>query len=187
MIDEVLARGELGETVIVVLSDNGFSFGEHRWVGKRCPYSACVRTPLVVRSPWASAATVGTPVSNVDLAPTIVDLAGLATATPAFDGRSLRPMLDPGSSDALERDAVLVGWAGDGDVPPWHGVRTADFSYVEHADGSIELYDIGGALGPADPLELRNIADDPASAAVRSTLAATLRSMLAEEPRPAGT
>src|SRR4029453_11273662 len=42
----------IDRTVIFVLSDNGYSFGEHRWEGKRCPYDACVRIPLAIRSPW---------------------------------------------------------------------------------------------------------------------------------------
>ena len=74
---QVRAQGELGDTLIILLSDNGFSFGEHRWVGKRCPYEACVRVPLVMRTPWSVAGEVETPVTNVDLAPTILDVTGI--------------------------------------------------------------------------------------------------------------
>ena len=69
MTEQVEARGELDRTIIVFLTDNGFSFGEHRWTGKRCPYEPCVRTPLAIRSPWAAHATVDDLVLNVDLAP----------------------------------------------------------------------------------------------------------------------
>ena len=55
LVEEIRARDELGRTLIVFLTDNGFSFGEHRWVGKRCPYDACIRTPLIVRTPWTDA------------------------------------------------------------------------------------------------------------------------------------
>jgi N-acetylglucosamine-6-sulfatase len=184
LVDEVEARGELGNTLVVFLSDNGYSFGEHRWVGKRCPYDACVRIPLVVRSPWTSAHMVPTPVSNVDLAPTVLDLTGLAMGAEPVDGRSLMPMLDDRVVDAFDRDAVLIEWAGDGEVPPWRGVRAEDFSYVEAADGTIELYDLTGRLGPADPGELRNRAGDPRSMAVQRSLAASLEALMTQDPVP---
>lgn len=185
LVAEVEARGELDRTLIVYLSDNGFSFGEHRWVGKRCPYESCVRTPLVVRSPWGDAGVVTVPVSNVDLAPTVLDLAGLDVGATDPDGLSLRPVIDDRVAGALERDAVLIEWAGDAEVPPWRGVRTETFSYLEHADGTVELYDLTGLIGPADPRQLRNRASDPAYAAVRRTLASTLRELERDTPDPA--
>jgi arylsulfatase A-like enzyme len=182
---EVRARGELDRTLVVFLSDNGYSFGEHRWVGKRCPYDACVRIPLVVRSPWTGAHEVRVPVSNVDLAPTILDLTGLATGAERMDGRSLLPMLDDRVVDAFDRDSALIEWAGDAEVPSWRGLRTEDFSYVETSDGTIELYDLTGRLGPADPSELRNRAGDPRYRDVRRSLAASLDRLMAQAPVPA--
>ena len=104
LVAEVRARGELDDTLIIVLSDNGFSFGEHRWVGKRCPYEACVRVPLVMRTPWAGAGEIETPVTNVDLAPTILDVAGVDAAGGRSDGLSLRPVLDDRVGGAIDRD-----------------------------------------------------------------------------------
>ena len=182
LIAEVQARGELEHTIVVFLSDNGYSFGEHRWVGKRCPYDACVRTPLVVRSPWTEARTVTAPVSNVDLAPTLLDLVGIDVPGPT-DGLSLRAVLDDRIGGSISRDAVLIEWAGDGEVPAWRGVRTEAFTYLEHADGTVELYDLVGRLGPADPSELRNRADDPAYAAVRRELALSLEELV-NDPLP---
>lgn len=181
LVAAVRARGELERTIVMFLSDNGYSFGEHRWVGKRCPYDACVRTPLVVRSPWTVGRAVTTPVSNVDLAPTILDLAGLDVPG-QIDGRSLRPVLDDRIGAAPSRDAVLIEWAGDDEVPPWRGVRTEAFSYLEHTDGTVELYDLAGRLGPADPSELRNRADDPAYSAIRRELALTLEELVDGAP-----
>jgi arylsulfatase A-like enzyme len=186
LLAEVEARGELAETLVVVLADNGFSFGEHRWVGKRCPYAACVRTPLVVRSPWGGAGTVTAPVTNLDVAPTIVDLAGLSPTTSAFDGRSLRSLLEGVPVEEPEREGVLVGWVGDDEVPAWRGVRTAAFSYVAYDDGTVELFDVAGEIGPPDPAELDDRSGDPAYAAVRARLETLLSQMLSEAPRPAG-
>jgi N-acetylglucosamine-6-sulfatase len=183
IIAEVQARGEMDRTVIFFLTDNGFSFGEHRWRGKRCGYDPCIRTPFAVRTPWASAATVPFPVSNVDLAPTIAALAGVQPGlgedginlASLLDAPSARagPSLDPGSLDR----AVLIEYAGDTQVPAWRGVRTGRFAYIEDADGTVELYDLTGQLGPADPDELRNVAGDPAYAGVRLQLATTLARM----------
>ena len=185
LVAEVRARGELDDTLIIVLSDNGFSFGEHRWVGKRCPYEACVRVPLVMRTPWTGAGEIETPVTNVDLAPTILASAGVDAAGSRSDGLSLRPLLDDRPGGVIDRTAVLVEWAGDGEVPAWRGVRTDGFSYIEHADGTIELFDLVGRLGAPDPRELRNHADDRAYASLRRTLAAALEALLAEDLRSA--
>ncbi|HEX6401154.1 MAG TPA: sulfatase-like hydrolase/transferase, partial [Actinomycetota bacterium] len=77
----------LDDTVIVVLSDQGYSFGEHRWAGKRCPYESCVRIPLVVHVPGEDVEPVDGPVSTVDIAPTILELTGTAPV-PGVDGTS---------------------------------------------------------------------------------------------------
>jgi N-acetylglucosamine-6-sulfatase len=186
LVTQVRARGEMDDTLIIVLSDNGFSFGEHRWVGKRCPYEACVRVPLVMRTPWSGAGQVDTPVTNVDLAPTILDLANVEVDDGDFDGLSLRPLIDDRVEAAIDRAAVLIEWAGDDAVPPWRGVRTAEFSLIEHADGTVELFDLTGRLGAPDPHELRNRADVPAYAGTRAVLTAWLDAFLADDLRPAG-
>jgi N-acetylglucosamine-6-sulfatase len=172
------ARGDLANTVIFFLTDNGFSYGAHRWVSKPCPYEECIRTPFAVRVPWARSGTLTDVVSNVDLAPTIADFAG-TLPDGGVDGRDLRPLLDPRSSGRLEaRPGALIEWLGGG-LPAWFGVRTANFCYVEDADGTIELYDLTGRIGPADPGELDNRADRPAYADVRARLASLLASMRA--------
>ncbi len=59
-------------------------------------------------------------------------------------------------------------------MPPWRGVRTPDFAYIENRDGTVELYDLTGALGRPDPEELRNVAARPRYASTRRWLANTL-------------
>jgi N-acetylglucosamine-6-sulfatase len=176
MVAEVAARGELDNTVIIFLTDNGYAFGQHRWSGKRCPYDECIRTPLAIRTPWASSGVIPDTVSNVDLAPTIAELAGVTPQLPQ-DGFSLAGDLLPPAAARAPPPAnapVLIEWAGDSDVPPWEGVRTRDFAYIEDDDGTVELYDLTGVIGNPDPSELRNVANVPAYATVRSRLASTL-------------
>ena len=102
----------IDRTVIIVLSDNGYSFGEHRWEGKRCPYEACVRIPLAVHSPWPVEPSAS-PVSVVDLAPTILDLA--RTNAPLDRRNELRahsPWRGRGDPRAPP-GAVFLEWVGD--------------------------------------------------------------------------
>src|SRR5581483_9239552 len=168
-------RGALDRTVIFFLTDNGFSFGEHRWVSKACPYEECVRTPFLVRFPGATARVDEHLVSTVDLAPTFAQLAG-ASPTRPLDGRSLVPLLE-GRPVPSWRSGVLLEYVGDRHVPAWWAIRTRSFLYVEYATGERELYDLVGRVGPADPYELHNRADDPAYASVLVRLASRLAAL----------
>lgn len=168
-------KGVLDDTVVFFLTDNGLSFGEHRWLGKTCPYEECIRTPFLVRYPWSSARTDDHLVSNVDLAPTIADLAGVTPDVP-FDGRSLVPFLDGSQAGSADGD-VFLEYVGDSHVPGWTAIRTPDFLYVEYATGERELYDLSGRIGNPDPYELRNRISDPAYGSVVEDLAARLASM----------
>jgi N-acetylglucosamine-6-sulfatase len=186
MTTQVQERGELDRTIIVFLTDNGYSFGEHRWAGKRCPYDPCVRTPMVIRSPWTTRSTVDDLVINVDLAPTLLDFVGSSRPVddPPLDGVSLRPYLDRRSSDPpTNREGVLLQYAGDAQVPSWRSVRTMDLAYIETADGTRELYDLDGTIGRPDLDELQNRVDDVRYAGLAQDLAALLDSLVHASPR----
>jgi N-acetylglucosamine-6-sulfatase len=165
----------LDETFIFVLSDNGYSFGEHRWEGKRCPYEACVRIPLAIHAPGdgalagraatADAGTLEPVVSIVDMAPTILTLAGVAAPDELeeMDGERFAAWPEPQGTTAFEprNEAVFLEWAGDREIPAWTAVRTVGLKLIRYADGFEELYDIEGRIGPPDPWETRNRAGDP--------------------------
>jgi arylsulfatase A-like enzyme len=173
----------LDDTVIFVLSDNGYSFGEHRWEGKMCPYDACVRIPMAVYTPRIEEAVEVTAedafVSIVDLAPTILELAG-APPVAGRDGRSFASTLAGEGAEASRArgEAVFLEWVGDDRIPAWRAVRTPDFTLIRYADGFEELYDPGGRLGPADPWESINRAQDPRAAGVLFRLRAILGRVL---------
>ena len=150
IVGAVAARGELDNTVIVFMGDNGYTLGLHRLDGKRYPYTPSVRVPFAIRSPWAPAATVGDPVSNVDVAGTIAALAGV---TPGLEqmGIDLGPAI---RGDPLAgRPAVFMDWGGDDYAPAWQGVLTRRGTYVRNADGFQELY------RAADTWQLHNVVD----------------------------
>lgn len=96
VVEALRDTGELDNTVILFTADNGLMLGEHRithW--KTVPYLEVARVPLLIRGPGFISGTHTEPVSNVDLAPTIADLAGVTPALPV-DGMSL---LDPIAAD----------------------------------------------------------------------------------------
>jgi arylsulfatase A-like enzyme len=165
----------LDDTHIFVLSDNGYSFGEHRWEGKRCPYEACVRVPLAVHSPSAEGGEVPAVVSIVDLAPTILRVAGVASPG-NFDGQPFAAWIDPriGTQSEPRNDAVFLEWVGDEQIPPWTAVRTAELKLIRYGDGFEELYDIGGSIGSPDPWEMSNVVEDPRYAGALARLRALL-------------
>jgi N-acetylglucosamine-6-sulfatase len=165
-------RGLLDRTVVFFMTDNGFSFGEHRWMGKTCPYEECIGTPLLVRMPGAQAREDLHLVSNVDLAPTIAELTGIAPSGP-MDGLSLVPLLEGTAVDW--RNAVFLDYVGDAQVPGWAGLRTDDHLYIEYVTGERELYDLTGTLGAADPFQLDNRVADPAYVLLVAQLSAELR------------
>jgi arylsulfatase A-like enzyme len=117
-------------------------------------------------------------VSNVDLAPTIAELAGATLAEPV-DGRSIVPLLR-GEASSGWRTGVLAEFRGSREIPSWWELRTRRYAYIEYGTGETELYDVEGALGRADPYELRNVAGTPRYADEQQRLAEELRAMRGE-------
>jgi N-acetylglucosamine-6-sulfatase len=145
------AAGLSDETYFLYTSDNGFLWGEHRRTGKVWPYEESIRVPLVIRPPGASPTrAVDGLALNIDVAPTIAELAGVEAGLPS-EGTSLVPLLtDP---DREPRDRFVIEFLGFAPgVPPYVGVRTERFVYVEYRGGARELYDLG-----ADPYQLDNL------------------------------
>ncbi len=154
IVDAVAARGELDNTVIVFLTDNGYVLGLHRLDGKRFPYADSIGLPFAIRTPWAPASTIDDLVANLDIASTIAAVAGVQPGLPQ-DGTSLAPALR--GEPLPPRQGIFLDWVGDAGVPAWQGVRGRDFLYVRYADGFEELY------RTSDVLQLHNLATDPAA------------------------
>jgi N-acetylglucosamine-6-sulfatase len=177
-------QGELKNTVLIFTSDNGFFHGEHRVPqGKVRLYEPSIRVPLLIRAPrLPKGVHRAQPVSNVDLAPTILDFAR-AKAGRKEDGTSLIPIMLH-KRDFLGRALDLEAYftpdtTEDPEDPPLNhrGVRTDRYLYAEYGTGEQELYDLR-----ADPLELQNAATNPAYAPVKSSL----QRLLSSEARCAG-
>jgi N-acetylglucosamine-6-sulfatase len=173
--------GQLKNTLIVFVSDNGWLQGQHRVTGdKYLPYEESLRVPLIVRGPGVPAGkTVRGQISNIDFAPTLVDAAN-AKAGRRMDGVSLLPTLRNHSkrpNRILEIEALDPLFRGNVPVNAWDrpysGVRTDRYTYVVYKEtGEQELYD-----RRKDPYQLTNVAADPAYAKVKSRLAAALKKL----------
>jgi arylsulfatase A-like enzyme len=179
IVEALRARGELDRTVIVYLTDNGYAFGEHMIRGKRCPYEPCVHTPFAVRVPGLPAGTIDGLVSNVDLAPTLLDLAG-ASAGIDPDGVSFARALQ--GRRWRGPPGVLLEYVGDAHLPGWWAIRTRDLVYIETADGTRELYDLTGRIGPPDPDQLDDRETWPRYRTAMGRLATLLDELRSHEP-----
>jgi arylsulfatase A-like enzyme len=152
--------GRLDSTVFVFTSDHGYWYGEHGLsVERRLAYEEAARIPLLVRyPPLVKPGTLADEFAlSIDLAPTLLDLAGVAHDT-TFDGVSLRPLL-AGESPANWRTSFLIEYTSDTVFPRmvtmgYQAVRTARFKYIRYAelDGMDELYDLR-----VDPYEVNNV------------------------------
>ena len=145
-------------TVIVFAGDNGFFLGEFGLAGKWTPHEASIRVPLVIFDPRVSKEHADRRVDalalNIDVAPTLLELAGVAPGD-EMQGRSLVPLL---------RDDA-AGWRSSffyehlfvhPRIPRCEAVRTQGWKYIRYLDTDPlyeELYDL-----ERDPQELQNLA-----------------------------
>jgi arylsulfatase A-like enzyme len=191
VVETLRVAKQLQDTWIVFTSDNGFLLGEHRFKhGKYVPYEPSIRVPLMIAGPDSPRGAVSEQlVSNVDLAPTILELAGV-TPPDNVDGRSLVPFLRqpertferillfetmPAPSQGFDLDPLHELLRLEAAVvTPYQAVRTDRYKYVLYEDGFIELFDL-----VRDPDEMTSVAKDPSYKGIRRLLAAALQLMRA--------
>jgi arylsulfatase A-like enzyme len=170
---DALPRGVRRRTVFIFTSDNGYTWGDHRLTFKAYPYERSVRVPLIVAGPGIAHRRTNLVVENADIAPTILDLAGLSGTGGPYDGLSLVPVLR--GTGTISRTAALLEHSTMHDVPSYCGVRTARWKYILYLNGFQELYNLA-----RDPWELHNVARSRPR--VRRTL--RQKSLALCQPRP---
>jgi arylsulfatase A-like enzyme len=161
-------HGFADNTIILFLSDHGTHFGEKKFAGKWTPYDASLRIPFIVYDPRPSALKEmvrNEMVLNIDLAPTLLDLAGIEVPD-IMDGRSMLPLLTPHSSLATDQWRSHFAYEHFTSpsqipvhIPRYDGIRTDDFKYVRWCDADPaveELFDLEN-----DPSESNNLASNP--------------------------
>jgi arylsulfatase A-like enzyme len=167
----------LQTALIVFMTDNGLTWGEHRFtVIKQVPYEESIRTPFVVRDDQLiqGPRTDAHLVLNLDIAPTFAAAAGVPA--PGAEGSSLLPLLiDPSAS---WRSDFLVEHLGPRGIPTYCAVRTSRYIYVYYLTRERELYDLR-----RDPFELQNRARDRRYASILAALRVRL-AQLCQPPPP---
>ncbi len=174
ILDAIVASGEMDNTYVMLMSDNGYILGEHRIRGgKVAPYEVSNRVPFMVRGPGIDPGTVINDVTaQVDFVPTVLSMTGAVSADPAaIDGVNLLPRMLAPSTTSIARPAVVLEATpthATGDPLPWlyHGVVSGQWKYIERETGRKELYDLAN-----DPYELQNVAGLAAYRATQDRMA----------------
>lgn len=160
-------EGLADNTIVVYAADQGFYLGEHGWFDKRWIFEESLRAPLLVRWPGVTKAgsTSDAMVSNLDFAETFLDAAG-APVPDSMQGRSMVPVLKGETPDDWRKSFYYeyYEYPAPHHVRPHYGVVTDRYKLVHFYIPDVnywELFDI-----KTDPLELKNVADDPKNAKV---------------------
>ena len=148
VIDKLEATGEMDNTVVIFISDNGKHWGEHRMDSKSTAYEESVKVPFAIRYPplIPEPYTEDRLVANIDIAPTLYELS--ETKMPdSVDGLSLLPLLK-GTED-WRTCLLLEAWPDRG---YWSAIHTGQYIYIETEDDLSEFYDLS-----IDPFEMNNM------------------------------
>jgi iduronate 2-sulfatase len=186
VVDSLDRLGLAENTIIVFTSDHGYHMGEHGLWQKQSLFEGSARVPMLIVAPGTAGkgSVVKTPVSHLDLFPTLAELAGIK-APANLQGQSLVPMLkDPNATGrgwALTQVVRGGNFNRQGAAPAkgdkgkrffGYSMRTPRWRYTEWDEGAEgrELYDHDN-----DPKELTNLADKPEHAATVAALSAQTR------------
>lgn len=170
IIDTLERTGRLNNTIIIFASDQGISWGEHRWERKKnCVYEECIRMPFVVRAPGVTPRIDDRFVMNIDIAPTIAAYAGI-TPPRQVNGVSLKPLIE--NEPVIDwRDSILLEvLAGPGGTyNKFSAIRTSNYLYAEYKNGDKEFYNLS-----LDPYQLGSNTNTPVNQSIISDLKARL-------------
>lgn len=159
LIDTLTRTRMLDNTYIVFCSDHGDMIGERGLWFKMSFFEGSARVPLMIAGPGVTPALLTQPTSNLDVTPTLADLAGVSIAEiePWTDGITLTGMMKGEARTA----PVLMEYAAEGSYAPLVCIREGQWKYVHCELDPDQLFDL-----EADPSELTDLAADPAYAAV---------------------
>lgn len=156
LVDALEEMGLLESTLIVFAGDNGFLFGEHGLIDKRCMYEPSIRVPLIVHCPelFPEPQRRSEMILNIDFAPTFLDAAGLPVPD-TMQGRSFLPLLTDQSDEWRDEFLYTYFWErAFPQTPTVLGVRTDRYKFMKFQGvwDKYELYDIQD-----DPHEMNNL------------------------------
>lgn len=149
------------EAIIVFVSDHGEMLGRKGLWFKMNFFEGAARVPLMIAAPGLTPGRVTTPVSTIDLTPTLCDLAGISmeAVMPWTDGESLVPLAKGGE----RTNPVAMEYAAEGTITPMVALRQGAWKYIHCPADPDMLFDVAN-----DPEEKLNLAGDPRVAEVLS-------------------
>ncbi|WP_039019915.1 choline-sulfatase [Halocynthiibacter namhaensis] len=153
------------EATILFVSDHGDMLGERGLWFKMNFYEGSARVPFMVAGPGVTPGCYDTPVSTLDMTPTLGALAGLdlSEIEPWVDGENILPI-----TQGVERDSpVAIEYAAEASYAPLVSLRYGQWKYNRCGLDPDQLFNLDD-----DPHELTNLADDPAHAATLNSLRA---------------
>ena len=161
VLDYVQKNGLANNTLVIYMSDNGFSLGEHGLIDKRHAYEESIRIPMIAWGPGMvpAGARAEDMVRNIDIAPTILELAGVQPTRPV-DGRSVLPVLRGQRVSAAGEFLYEYYWEhAFPHTPTTFALRGDRFKYIYYHGvwDRQELFDL-----QTDPQERFNLVDLPA-------------------------
>ena len=179
ILDHLDQLGLTTNTCIVFIGDNGFYLGEHGLGDKRSLYEASLRVPLLLRYPrLLTQPVVRDEIAlNIDIAPTLLDLAGLAPS-PDMQGRSWRPLLGPVAVTNWRKSFLAEYFLESGfAIPTTTGVRTENAKLVFWPGNPewCELFNL-----TTDGYEVTNLFNVPSGQTLRQQLRSEYDSLIAE-------
>ena len=144
-------------TIILFVSDHGDMLGERGLWFKMCFYEGSSRVPLMIAAPGMKPGQIETPVSTIDVCPTLCDLAGVGMddVAPWVEGQTLVPL----GQGAARETPVAMEYAAEASYAPLISLREGRWKFNRCALDPDQLFDM-----QTDPHELTNLADDPAHA-----------------------
>ncbi|MCA0932498.1 sulfatase [Lutimonas saemankumensis] len=165
-------------TIVVLFSDHGYNLGQKDYLFKYSLWEESTRVPLIMRIPkneQNAGKKVQSPVSLIDLYPTLKDLCNLKGTTllnergGELDGFSLKPLIENPEAEQWDGPdvalSVIASWKSNKPEDQHLSVRSRDFRYIHYFNGAEELYD-----HRIDQYEWNNIANDPKYAEIKQTL-----------------
>lgn len=150
-------------TIVIYLSDNGYMWGEHGLGGKWLLYEESIRVPIIIKGPGIPDKMSGKKLDklalNIDIAPTILDLAGIPIPA-EMDGMSLYPLLSgldsPFREDFFMEHVDIIDV--ENPIPDSRGVRSDEWKYIRYINVEPEVEEIYHIK--VDPMEVQNLAKD---------------------------
>ncbi|HUX97616.1 MAG TPA: sulfatase [Bacteroidales bacterium] len=180
VLDFLKANGLDKNTVVIYASDQGFYLGEHGWFDKRFMFDESYRTPLLVQWPGSTKpGSVNTDlVSNLDFAETILDMAGVEVPGD-MQGESLVPLLKGETPSTWRKEHYYhyYEYPAVHSVKRHYGISTEQYKLIHfyYDIDEWELFDFKN-----DPMEMKNLYNDPAYASVKEDLHKRLKDIMAK-------